>query len=812
MSISSITERRIESNFEQRVWVSEIVEKVYTWYLTHVQSGPAPRFPSQKTLRNMAKLDITDSGAFRFTKKLSGLLLVGMGGFSDAHMTKDEILKFWQIFFDHVRPLYRGQYKRLKNKFNKNPETKHLELFFKCFNFHADHLKDIFPKVYQVALNQFAPYLSESQKRFADILPDFVRQFPGMKQNQYKAQFQSIFDEMLKSQLDEYRQRTGVSVSSQEEMFRHKTHRSIEEFASYRTHSSASDLLQELVRSYFGRSFLTSVKIDLAKKTDSAVIKAFNKLIADYISPTPTSEWRFNPRLNFGYAAMSIEKMFIATPEDETKHLDARLAHAKLFLQALEMVYQEFVDNQQVLRGLKNHLATILFAKDDVWFDHFMIEVGPSPYSYPASAGLLEALLRDLVKKHPRLFTEDIRQKLLFFKLNLSLLAQMQLPPAAPSSLTSEEQQLLDVVHKHFDDALKECYETAQKLVKPDAQKELPIVGIGFSGPLFDIDPTHRASTLYVSYTHKFTLQNSIAGQAFLTGASLLLGEWRFSKRVRDQKFFHFATNQTLTTDFTLITPFNDPPSFHNRIFVLEEPEPDDLNVLNYIGKEILNQICTDPTYVHPDIRASYQARIETLLRSEIHLLQAKKMKWEKEESSLLEQLKAVKCSPESPESQVPSTPIEKQKTASQIKKLQLKLDQSLLEKDKIEPLLQLFSSALTAISSGSFTFPKQVFDFIENQFSLGENRICLETTINHLAGTPYTLSFARGPTNVPPITYQGSPFSFSGNTLIQPCSQRCQLMSGSHALCGELHNFSTAQQMDTRKRKATGAGLTAYY
>jgi hypothetical protein len=813
-----VDEQSVALNVQLRTEVNRLVKAVLEWYSANVlkETHCPLGFLTESEIDAQALLDVSGSDAFLQTKELTHYSILGLErekiSIFQHSLTDREIKKIVRVFFETLQHLFPAKFQKLFDETQPATTDEKIEIYSRFIFDQIEEISVGFKKAFPVFLAGLN--LPEPMKIFFQSIPALFSSFgPGVEMEQ---SFRPVLNAAQDFIVQDFNQQTGSSAATLEDVVEIKSEAGIRAFvAKYARQPNFSvHTLQAMVRNASHDSFYHYVKEDIAKgDLDSDLVWIFDRIINDYISLGRSKHWRFAASDNFGYAYRSLEETIEKESLPECKTRVERMKRAHFFMQHLEEVFKGFITFAESLKNLKSALPALLFADRELWNAHMKAHYKSQcdRLEYAVESGLMEALLHHTLKKTPL----EAVEKFQFFKFANFMRHHCSKP--LDYQPTPEEQQFVELVLENFDEASRSCIEWAHRFTDPEDNK-LPVLGIGFSGPSFDPDPNNSRDKVFVSFTHKLIKNDPVPSQAFLLASGLLIeilyrkGEW-----ILESEFGSMNTYET--------------KGLH--LHVLREPEEADKQVLNYIGSQIFQTLCQSPQTIHPEILSSYQRNLAEYLKGQVEKLKAdlqkirdminEKKEAPKTDPALLEswkkrcgEIKALKL--ESEGQQLDNLKKEEEELQSKIRKANPKKRQEGPNEMLKETLLELegrvtyILGELKLIQAGSLNLlAQEMKDELALRLKSLESRVCLEAMINHRAGTPYTLSFAMGPTNVPPINYQEEGFTFGPRTLIQPCPQRCQIMSAAHTLWGELNHVSSAQQMDERDRNKGGQGLPSF-
>ncbi len=765
-SLCQADQYRVLQNYAERCKVAEVVEKIFTWYGNTVPNASQNfNFLSKGRIAIIALQDVTNPESFSRTKELTcyfRIFLQNQGlWLHEAHLTNNEVDHTVRIVFETLRHINPTTFNTLFNAISQIREEDKSPLYFEFFARQMHQVEKTVKSIYPLIIQEITQAVPPQMQAFVNFIPVLVQQFGVMPIDKLETMSRPIFAALHQLSLDNFNEGRAVPVASIEEMRQVEIEERIcafvAKFAINETFS-VSTFLESLVRQFFSYDFFKVIQRKIALNTpdEPKLLTLFDRLIEDYISQGRSLHWRFDVAHNFGYSHDTLDGAIMAGSAADGQKRVNRFDAAQQFIQNLEVIFKGFIERVEVFTALKAALPALLFVDTEVWWTHCEAHHQPKwdLVEYSIQTGFVESLFRYLLKDVA--ISDAMMKRIHNFKICNYI--RLHVTEDLPFTPNAEEQALLDRIYPIFDRELAKCVDWAKRF-QQTTNPQLPILGIGFSGNHFDLYPAREKNEVFVSFTYKILQGDPVPSQAFLLATGAFLEARSKYEQLNERDSW------SLTSEFESL--INENPGFY--LHVLDQPKEEEQGVINYIGEKIFAAICRDPSNVHPEILASYRASIAEHLKVEQNQLQ--------------KSCDDITSKPMNPRAQ----------KASQ----------------KLQERINLIANGIGLVEAGNFhQLSEQLLEQITKILKVLNTRICVESMINHLAGTPFTLSFAMGETKVPAISLKGESYNIKGRRLVQPCSQRCQIMSPAHTLWGELNHFPTAQQMDQRNRAKGGKGL----
>lgn len=455
----------------------------------------------------------------------------------------------------------------------------------------------------------FSEKILQPLSQMQSDLPPFFQQLinyasEGRMPSVEDLNFQQTMNDFEKEQLIFYQQTSGNVASSLEEMLQQKCLKECENLIlTTSLDRPMDDILERLLREASFRSFYKNLSQEIINHKPGAdksqILKFLDALIKDYISSSPSKFWRTHPDFNYHYAFSQIEKIVQDDSLEETHFLYNRMKTASTeILPTLEAVLEGFLQTSSEIEILKNHLPWILFGKsDDILL--FMHKVGLKKGDRRHSAalsGFLESVVKFVSSQsknqgeiqliHDSLYIPNI---ILFIRLkSLPTLEEIGL------TLTPLQINLLEKILGIYNANAQSCFNNAKELlevVDPESKiKRAPMLGIGFSGPLYEPHPTLKENCLYLNFSSQFRSK-----EVDLGGLPILYG-------IR-----------------TLLTPVKkDKPNY--KIHVLDNLGETDNQLFTYITHQLIDAFCQSYDLLHPNFKNNLKAALLQSLQDKLEL------------------------------------------------------------------------------------------------------------------------------------------------------------------------------------------------
>lgn len=778
-----------------------------------------------ETLFEMACKNIEDDISLDLSRKLAGRLFL-LFPFADQLRSpeREEKMKVFEVLVQVIQPSYQDDFNRLQ----ENPSDEEMDTFLKGIM-----QEDFYKKLPLMGMNFLRGAVQRGlpeniARSVQNIAGRFFSDFTDQSDGKSLEDFEQMESEIRPdSEVVQEYLLSQVKASSIEEYAARSSRERAEQFLREhleREYIDIDTLLKILSRKGSAQTLVSCVREDLVRfkqeGTESVFLNVFDQFIYDYVSKSPSGVWRTRAQKNFGYRLRSLDDILslYATRTSEGEFLLKRVEVSQLILGYLNEVFKCFAHGEKTIEFLRNHFDVILFCDTEILFNcansDESVGFDKNPHSVFSSYDLatLTGFLRALVKRARDSLKEDSSMHKLLEKMysfgffNIGLMSRFANPPTLESLrivLTPEQIELRKKLFTVLEASWKLCVQYAQRLEKKGQSEEevkgLPVLGIGFSGPLFDALSGSKENKVFLNFTSALRSRETV-----ITGTSFL-----------------YALDFLMTHDGIKLK------ELPYQLEILEHVNAQDHEVMNYITERILDFLWDEGARegmneeVIENLKVFICQRVSEVTSSFEDQKQSivKKIKeWEEkrdrdQEALNLQQRKLNDCQSTAEEKKIKG--IIKSKTTSitekdkHISELQGKLP-------GIEEKKQFHESIVKKISNNDFSLlTQEEKDEVERVVEQGKTRVCVETVISRLAGNPYTFSFAMGTTATEAISYEEeskeSFFSLEGRTMIKPCETRCQIFSIAHTLWGDLNHFPDVSHAHERDVLHGGQGILPF-